>query len=129
MITRTSQEYLSPALALNQDASALMSPLHPRWAEFLRRLAADEGIEVVEHVGPDGPYLTYGCSGRMAFARAILESMGDVDVEQTMALFENCGAFCDCEIVFNLWHIEAQYGCKDPRGLPKRYRATHPFVI
>jgi hypothetical protein len=71
-------------------------PGHPRWIEFLERLA--------------GP-ATYNfqnerriCLGDMRVTTSILRDMGldESSIEVSTAFFRRRGAYCDCEVVFNV---------------------------
>ena len=74
-----------------------MTPENSRWEEFTSRLGSPEGCDFQERGG-------WVCSSKMdrPFATAILEKMGNIDIEQTMEYFNNHGGFCDCEILFNV---------------------------
>ncbi len=66
----------------------IMSPGHPLWDEFVERLdkVADE-CDSTEN---------------KPLARAILESMPDIEIEDSFAFFEEYGGYCDCEILLNI---------------------------
>lgn len=66
----------------------VMIPTHPLWDEFVERL--DEVVDECDSTA-DKP-----------LARAILETMPDIDVEASLAFFEEYGGYCDCEILFNV---------------------------
>ena len=78
----------------------ILTPSHPRWAEFLAKLS-----EVLTHgmepgswrCGDDG-----GGGSPHRYAEGIMEEMGGVDIDATLAFLDEHGAFCDCEILFNL---------------------------
>jgi Protein of unknown function (DUF2695) len=69
---------------------AMTTTMKIDWLEFFDRLE--------NHVGP-------GCTGKTdrPISRKILASMGaSVDqIEECLALFEEHGGYCDCEVVMN----------------------------
>ena len=74
----------------------VMTPAHPRWAEFYNRLA--DRLEI-----PDKP-LTEGrkyCDHTMATAFELLNAMG-MDVAASLKYFGKHGGYCDCEILMNV---------------------------
>lgn len=74
----------------------VIRPGHPRWDEFVSRLAGPEACSFV------GDRWTCNSEIERPFAGAILTDMGGVDVESTLEFFETQGGFCDCEILFNV---------------------------
>jgi hypothetical protein len=70
-----------------------MSPDHPRWCEFLNALAGPEFCDFHNN--------QWDCLGTHLYAKRLLERF-KVDVEGSLAYFEEHGGFCDCEILFNL---------------------------
>lgn len=67
---------------------AIMSPDHPLWDDFIERL--DAVADLCDSTS-DKP-----------LARAILETIPDIDIEATFAFFEDYGGYCDCEILLNV---------------------------
>lgn len=78
----------------------VMTPTHPQWEEFTERLSGPEGCDFQE--GPDGH--TWKCKGGTdkTFARTILKTMQNIDVEASLLYFEAHGGYCDCEVLFNV---------------------------
>jgi hypothetical protein len=70
-----------------------MSPDHPQWSEFLNALAGPEFCDFQQN--------GWNCLGTHRAAKRLLERF-DVDVQGSLAYFEEHGGFCDCEILFNL---------------------------
>jgi len=70
-----------------------MSPAHPQWSEFLNALAGPEFCNFHNN--------GWNCHGDHRYAKQLLERF-DVDVEGSLAYFEENGGYCDCEIVFNV---------------------------
>lgn len=69
---------------------------HDRWEEFTERLGGSEACDFTE----DG---TWKCDGEtLTMSRAILESMGGIDIEETLDYFQEHGGHCDCEVLFNV---------------------------
>ncbi len=78
---------------------AVMTPAHPQWQEFVGRLAGPEGCNFRQERGQ----FVFDCDGEPSRpkASALLWDY-DVDVEASLAYFEEHGGFCDCEVVFNV---------------------------
>jgi SH3-like domain-containing protein len=74
----------------------VMTPQHPRWKEFIQQL--QDACEVRDAEGQVG----WVCDGTTKNARRVLETMGTIEVEKSLAYFRDFGGFCDCEIVFNV---------------------------
>ena len=74
---------------------------HPRWGEFIERLAGRCDIQ------EDG--FARNCLGGRdkSKAIAIMESMGDIDIPASLAFFVRRAGFCDCEILFNVADYDA----------------------
>ena len=72
----------------------VLTPESPHWNTFAGNLEA-----IIE---------MYGCDGDRAHrhARFIMAKMtcGEIDVEASIAVFEENGGYCDCEILFNVEH-------------------------
>ena len=79
----------------------IMTIQHPRWQEFIGRLADKEGCNFREVDGK----AVWDCDSEQdrPRARAILTDMG-FDVEKSLLYFEEQGGYCDCEIVLNVEH-------------------------
>jgi hypothetical protein len=78
----------------------ILTPDHPRWPEFITRLsdALTRGLpEGTWRCGDDG---SGGSPHR--YAEAVMAELGGVDIDGTLAFLDEHGAFCDCEILFNL---------------------------
>ena len=82
-------------------AKQIMSPLHFRWQEFCARLEGPDGCDFKKDENGD---FTWKCGGGMdkSKAIAIMESMGNIDIEKSCAYFDAHGGHCDCEILFNV---------------------------
>ena len=76
-----------------------MTPTHPRWQEFHDRLEGPEGCNFHEVNGK----VQWDCIAEKErpHSRRILAAMG-VDVEQSLAYFDQHGGYCDCEVLFNV---------------------------
>jgi len=74
----------------------IMTKEHPRWNEFIDRLAGKEGCDFEED--------SWKCSRETdkPLASKILKSMGNIDVTGSLKYFEKNGGYCDCEILFNV---------------------------
>jgi Protein of unknown function (DUF2695) len=87
-----------------------MTPEHPRWEEFLDRLAGPEGCDVRESDdGPEMPVWTCDPEDRARpFCRSIMRHMGvsRMAIAASLAYFEQRGGYCDCEVLFNVDPID-----------------------
>lgn len=81
-------------------AKQVMTPDHFLWDVFADRLSGPEGCDFKED--KEKGY-TWKCAGgtNKTYATIILEDMG-MDVEKSLAYFEQHGGYCDCEILFNV---------------------------
>lgn len=81
-----------------------MSPKHPRWRNFIRRLEGREGCNFREKKPGDATSITWRCRGGhdKTYATAILKKVGGIDIAGSLAYFDDHGGHCDCEIVFNV---------------------------
>jgi hypothetical protein len=71
----------------------VLTPERPRWEQFIAKL---DSIGLIE-----------GCDGDAGprvhrHAKAVMAAMGGIDIEETLAFFENHGGYCDCEILLNV---------------------------
>ena len=78
----------------------IMNPKHELWNVFLNRLKGPEGCNYKDEDGS----LIWECKGgtNKDFATAILKTIPGIDVEGSLAFFEENGGHCDCEILFNV---------------------------
>ena len=79
----------------------IMTPMHFRWKEFIAKL--QEACKIQDAEGNIGWY----CDGTTKNARRVLASMDGIDVEKSLAYFQDFGGFCDCEIVYNVDNEES----------------------
>ena len=115
----------------------VMTPYHPRWAEFAEKLSGPEGCNFrekpLEQRKDALDTLTWDCDSKdveKPLSRKILLSMGatDREVEQSIGFFTGSGGHCDCEVVFNIhWpHIRhksiKRRVVRDQRRNPARMR-------
>lgn len=79
----------------------IMNPEHPRWAEFCERLEGPEGCNFRKD---DNGETIWNCAGKAdkSLATAILKTMPEINIENSLAFFEGSGGMCDCEILFNV---------------------------
>ena len=79
----------------------IMTANHPRWNEFVERLEGKEGCDFQED---ETEGITWKCKGGTdkTFAKIILATMPEIDIQKSMEYFEQHGGFCDCEILFNV---------------------------
>ena len=81
----------------------VMTPAHPLWGTFKDRLEGPEGCDFQKD-RPDHPGISWKCKGghNQDFAKAILSTLPDIDVDASLAYFAEHGGHCDCEILFNV---------------------------
>lgn len=81
-----------------------MTPSNERWDEFYERLEGEEGCNFRYKIEGDPNSTTWTCSSKAdrPLATAILEKMGNIDIDKTMKYFDEHGGYCDCEILFNV---------------------------
>ena len=74
----------------------IMTTQHPKWDEFCTRLEGPEGCKFTKK--------SWICDGtkKRPLAKAILQTMKNVDIPNTMKYFSQHGGYCDCEILFNV---------------------------
>jgi len=85
----------------------VMTPDHPRWDEFKKRLDSPEGCDFRKD---DSGETVWNCAGGEChggehnhdLATKILTDMGGFDIEASLEYFAQCGGYCDCEILFNV---------------------------
>ena len=99
----------------------VMWPGNPRWHEFTERLDGPEGCDFREQEPGNVMSITCECNGTKGHAVAILEKMGGVNIDKSLAFFEEHGGFCDCEILYN---VEDSY----IRELDERLKRTEGMV-
>jgi hypothetical protein len=86
----------------------IMTPGHPRWREFTDLLRSPEGCDFREEgaseavSGEKDKKIVWTCHGDHRLSRAILERIGNIDIESSIAFFVARGGGCDCEILFNV---------------------------
>jgi hypothetical protein len=76
----------------------IMTPAHPDWIQFYKRLAGPEACNIREEAGQT----VWTCGHDNKGAEAILRSMPFVDVPGTLSHFAEHGATCDCTILFEM---------------------------
>jgi len=82
----------------------IMNTDHELWNEFAARLEGPGGCNFRREDKNDPNSLTWKCAGGMNkdFAIAILKTMPNIDIERSVAFFDEHGGHCDCEILFNV---------------------------
>jgi hypothetical protein len=80
----------------------MMTPKHPQWDDFVRRLEGPQGVDF-RHDSKLGEE-TWDCSHNFRNSAAVLARMGlpADDIEATFEFFVREGAYCDCEVLLNL---------------------------
>ena len=84
---------IGPLLARKE----ILTPESPRWEAFLDALDNALGRNGCD--GDEGQ----AAPGRVhRHAKAVMAAMGGIDIEATLAFFEDHGGYCDCEILLNV---------------------------
>jgi hypothetical protein len=69
----------------------------------IERLAA----ELDRHISPKG-----GCDGTLTWTRQYLAARG-LDVEHEVAALQSAGAYCDCEVMMNVYCALSEPGLEN----------------
>lgn len=74
------------------------------WREFCRRMETREGLDVQLKDPNDLSTVTWRCDHTHDKARKIMKAMGFTpdQIDEAVFCFEQCGGYCDCEIMFNV---------------------------
>lgn len=104
--------------------SQIMTPAHPQWADFLKRLAGPEGCNFRQTTPGDVSTTRWECAGgnNKDIARRILGQVFNFNgkqIEQSFRYFEDHGGYCDCEIILNV------QPCTPRKNPPKKRKAHH----
>jgi hypothetical protein len=89
---------------MRDKRNQVMTPKHPKWSEFMERLEGPEGCDFKQQIPGDTRSTTWKCKNGndKSYARSILETMSDIDVEDSLTWIHKQGGHCDCEILFNV---------------------------
>jgi len=79
--------------------SNIMTPEHKLWGEFVNRLTGPEGCNIFQD---KYGIVKWYCNGDTRLAASILKTMEEIDVDKSLAYFEEHGGYCDCEILLNV---------------------------
>ena len=74
----------------------ILTPDSDRWSAFFDAL--DYAVEVN---GCDGDHWDAGPNTHR-LAKRVMTEMGNVDIPESIAYFQNHGGYCDCEILMNV---------------------------
>jgi hypothetical protein len=84
----------------------VMTPDHPRWAEFVKRLEGPEGCNFRKIWKWWRRRIVFRCDGNQSkpLTRRVLSAMGfdAPSIEASCRYFEANGGHCDCEVCFNV---------------------------
>jgi hypothetical protein len=78
----------------------VLTPESPRWDVFVAALQS--ALEITPE--------SWRCDGDQAqagpnvyrYAKQVMTEMGNINIAESIALFESLGGYCDCEILFNV---------------------------
>ena len=79
----------------------VMRPEHPRWGEFMLRLAGELYVGLDQK---DIKVHLVRCSGTCdkPISRKLLEEFGNINIDRTFRYFERHGGWCDCEVLIKV---------------------------
>lgn len=81
----------------------VMTPEHPDWEAFCDLLAGPEGCDFKNTDNPDETAWKCDKSSERPLTRGILaKHFPRIDVEKTLAFFDQRGGYCDCEVIWNV---------------------------
>jgi Protein of unknown function (DUF2695) len=86
-----------PPKRITDDELKLMTPEHPKWEKFCRKLGGPGYCNFHKE--------TWSCYSDHRYARQLLPMFG-VDVEGSIEFFNEKGGCCDCEILLNMASAE-----------------------
>jgi hypothetical protein len=69
---------------------------HPKWSEFISMMGDELTINPCTS------------TTEKPLAKKVLEEIGNVDIEKTFRFLESQGGYCDCEIMFNVFHPDEE---------------------
>ncbi|MCD4675966.1 MAG: DUF2695 domain-containing protein [Desulfobacula sp.] len=73
----------------------VLTPSHKLWPTFRKRLNEDLTVYVDEK-------LHSRCQGDLSLTVEILESLKNIDIEETVIFLKQYGGHCDCGILINV---------------------------
>jgi hypothetical protein len=73
----------------------ILNPSHKLWPIFRRKL--DDAV--TNYL--DGK-IRNSCQGDLSLSIAILESLENIDINETVLLFKELGGHCDCKVIMNV---------------------------
>jgi len=86
----------------------LMTPKHPKWDEFIERLAGIEGCDFSEDENGDPRWYCSGGKDKPEATKILRKMNAKIDdewminVEGSLEYFDEHGGHCDCEIIWNV---------------------------
>ena len=83
---------------MESNTAEVLTPGHKLWPTFRKRLNDDLTVYVDEK-------LHSKCIGDLALTTKILESMKNIDIEETLLFFRENGGSCDCKVLMNVARI------------------------
>jgi hypothetical protein len=78
-----------------KDRKEVLTPSHKLWPDFRREL-----YETITTYVNHKPHTK--CQGDLCQTVKLLNSLEDIDVEETVMLFKELGGYCDCEVLRNV---------------------------
>jgi len=83
---------------MKDNKKEVLTPSHRLWPTFRKRLNDVLTVYVDEK-------LHSKCIGDLALTKKILESMKNIDIEETLLFFKQYGGHCDCKVIMNVARI------------------------
>jgi hypothetical protein len=85
-------------MMMKNNTKEVLTPSHKLWPVFRKQL--DDTVSIYRD-----EKLHNQCKGDLSLSIAILESMENIDVEETAILFIEYGGSCDCKVIMNVARI------------------------
>ena len=76
----------------------VLTPSHKLWPMFRKQL--DDTVTIYRD-----EKLHNQCKGDLSLSIAILQSLENIDVKETVILFKEYGGSCDCKVIMNVARI------------------------
>ena len=80
---------------MKNNIKEVLTPGHKYWPALRQRL--NDVLIIYVNGKPHSK-----CQGDLNKTIKILKSMHDIDVEETIMLYQECGGYCDCEVLMNV---------------------------
>jgi hypothetical protein len=83
---------------MKNNEKEILTPSHKHWPKF--RKVLDDTVSIYRD-----EKLRNQCKGDLSLSIAILQSLENIDVKETVILFKEYGGSCDCKVIMNVARI------------------------